>query len=167
MHCDGKEYPVKGGDAVFIPGNVDHYTLNSGGPGVLRRIEVNPLMAAESGGAQNNGGVGTGEPPVILNLQDLDLPPGAARSILGAEQGAPNYAMLYRALEPGESSPMHSHTWEHQAFILEGSCTLSCDSKDYQVSDGDAVLVPPNAEHEWRSDNGNQASWLVFNPLSS
>jgi len=28
--CDGKEYPVKEGDAMFIPGNVDHYTLNNG-----------------------------------------------------------------------------------------------------------------------------------------
>ena len=30
LHCDGKEYPVKAGDAMFIPGNVDHYTLNDG-----------------------------------------------------------------------------------------------------------------------------------------
>ena len=79
LFCDGKEYPVKGGDAIFIPGNVDHYTLNSGGPQRLRRIEVNPLTAARSGGAQNNGGVGTGEPPVIRNLGDLELAPGRCR----------------------------------------------------------------------------------------
>ena len=77
-----KEFPVKGGDAIFIPGNVDHYTLNSGGPGVLRRIEVNPLMAAQSGGAQNDGGVGTGEPPVIRNLADVGLVPRKANQIL-------------------------------------------------------------------------------------
>ena len=27
--CDGKEYPVREGDGMFIPGNVDHYTLNN------------------------------------------------------------------------------------------------------------------------------------------
>ena len=48
--CDGKEYPVREGDAMFIPGDVDHYTLNNGGQGVMRRIEINPLIAAQSGG---------------------------------------------------------------------------------------------------------------------
>lgn len=166
LFCDGKEYPVKGGDAVFIPGNVDHYTLNSGGPGVLRRIEVNPLIAAQSGGARNDGGVGTGEPPFIRNLQDMDTSPGTARPIIGPGDGAPNYTMLYRGLAPGESSPPHSHVWEHQAFILEGSCTFTCDGKDYRVTEGDAVLVPPNLEHTWHSSEDDKpASWLVFNPL--
>jgi quercetin dioxygenase-like cupin family protein len=50
--CDGKEYLVKAGDAIFIPGSVDHYTLNNGGQGVIRRIEVNPLIAARSGRAR-------------------------------------------------------------------------------------------------------------------
>src|SRR5215471_20267825 len=36
--CDGKEYPVKEGDAIFIREDVDHYTLNNGGQGVMRRI---------------------------------------------------------------------------------------------------------------------------------
>ena len=64
--CDGKDYPVKEGDALFIPGDVDHYTLNNGGQGLLRRIEINPLSASQ-GGARTNGGTGTGKPPVIRN----------------------------------------------------------------------------------------------------
>ena len=48
--CDGTDYPVKAGDAMFIPPNVDHYTLNNGGQGNIRRIEINPLVAAQSGG---------------------------------------------------------------------------------------------------------------------
>ena len=27
--CDGQEYPIREGDGMFIPGNVDHYTLNN------------------------------------------------------------------------------------------------------------------------------------------
>jgi quercetin dioxygenase-like cupin family protein len=49
LTCDGKEYPVREGDGMFIPGNVDHYTLNNQSSGVIRRIEVNPLIAAQSG----------------------------------------------------------------------------------------------------------------------
>ncbi|MCH7653974.1 MAG: cupin domain-containing protein [Chloroflexi bacterium] len=164
--CDDVQYPVRAGDAVFIPGDVDHYTLNNGGQGLLKRIEVNPLMAAQSGGAQNEGGEGTGKPPTILNLADIDLSPGSARPILTAAEGAINYTMFYRGLEPGESSPTHAHAWEHQAYILKGTCTLVCDGVDFRVREGDAILVPPHAEHEWRSDNGETAGWLVFNPIA-
>jgi len=58
--CDGKEYPIREGDGMFIPGNVDHYTLNNRRSGVIRRIEVNPLLASQSGGARNQGGQGNG-----------------------------------------------------------------------------------------------------------
>ncbi|CAI8004715.1 hypothetical protein GBAR_LOCUS3986 [Geodia barretti] len=41
--CDGVNYPVKAGDAMFIPGNVDHYTLNDGGEGDIQRIEIKSI----------------------------------------------------------------------------------------------------------------------------
>ena len=84
--CDGKEYPVKEGDAMFIPGNVDHYTLNYGGQGDILRIEINPLEAARSGGARNEGGPGTGQPPVIRNHKDLNTDTGSR--ILSTKDGA-------------------------------------------------------------------------------
>ena len=91
--CDGKEYPVKEGDAMFIPPNVDHYTLNNGGDGNIRRIEINPLIAAQSGGAQNDGGQGTGQPPVIRNHSELDRKLGHV--LIGGNDGADNYVMLH------------------------------------------------------------------------
>ncbi len=162
--CDGKEYSVKEGDAIYIPGNVDHYTWNNGGQGVIRRIEVNPLVAAQSGGPSNEGGQGTGQPPVIRNLQEIDQSDGPARRVLDVADGATNYIMAFRSLDPGSVAHKHIHPGEHQAYMLEGSCLLECDGKDYFVAEGDAVLVPPNSEHEWRSNSEYVAKWLVFNP---
>ena len=103
LHCDGKEYPVKEGDAMFIPGNVDHYTLNDGGQGDILRIEINPLEAARSGGARNEGGTGTGQPPVIRNHRDLNADTGSR--ILNTKDGVPNYVMLYNGpMMPGAVS---------------------------------------------------------------
>jgi quercetin dioxygenase-like cupin family protein len=168
--CDGKEYPVKEGDAIYIPGNVDHYTLNDGGSGVMRRIEINPLQAARTGGARNNGGQGTGEPPVIRNHRDLDRSVGHV--LISSKDGAPNYVMLHNdPMEPGAVSHAntggHTHQWEHVVFILEGSGTLVCDGKSYTVSQGDAVLVPPNVRHQWRNETRSTLVRATFNPVAS
>ncbi len=163
--CDGKEFPVKAGDALFIPPNVDHYTLNNGGQGVMRRIEVNPLVAAQTPGSRGEGGTaGTGQPPVIRNLDQIDGTDGPARPVLTVADGVPNYITAFRSLDPGSTAPRHTHPGEHQAYILEGSCILECDGVEHFVAEGDAVLVPPNAEHEWRSNSDYVAKWLVFNP---
>ena len=165
LFCDGVAYPVKAGDAIFIPGNVDHYTLNDGGDGGdIARIEVNPLLAAQSGGANNNGGQGSGQPPVIKNLADLDTSPGAARPVLTAADGAVNYVLSHRGMAAGEVSPEHTHAGEHLAWFLEGGCILTCDGVEYPVSEGDAILIPPNTPHEWSRSSGPVANWLVFNP---
>jgi quercetin dioxygenase-like cupin family protein len=165
LFCDGVEYPVKAGDAIFIPGNVDHYTLNNGGEGEIQRIEINPLLASQSGGANNNGGEGTGKPPVIKNLADLDTSTGAARPVLTAADGAANYTLAHRGMAAGEVSPDHTHAWEHLAYFLEGSCILTCDGQEYTVSEGDAILIPPFTAHEWSRSDGPVANWLVFNPV--
>src|ERR671923_1032986 len=95
--CDGKEHPVREGDAVFIPGGVDHYTLNNGGQGVMRRIEINPLIAAQSGGpgavSSTPRQPGKGAVPVIRNYRDLNAETGSR--ILNTRDGVPNYVMLY------------------------------------------------------------------------
>ncbi len=168
--CDGKEYPVRDGDALYIPPNVDHYTLNNEGREDIHRIEVNHLIAAQSGGAQNEGGTGTGQPPVIRNYRDLNKETG--HEILGSRDGAPNYLMLYNgAMAPGAVSHPdtggHNHPWEHTVFVLDGQATLVCGGKEYTVSQGDAILVPPNVHHQWRNNSDAPMNRVTFNPLSS
>ena len=149
---------------MFVPPNVDHYTLNNGGEGDIHRIEVNPLIAAQSGGGGTRTGGGTGQPPVIRNLSEIDRSDGPARRVLGADDGAVNYVMAYRGLDPGSTAPRHAHAGEHLGFVIEGTCILQVDGQDYTVRQGDVALVPPNSEHEWRSNSDAKAAWLVFNP---
>ena len=170
LFCDGKEYPVKAGDAMFIPPNVDHYTLNNGGSGNIHRIEINPLIAAQSGGARNDGGEGTGQPPVIRNHSELDRAKGHV--LITSADGAQNYIMLHNnPMQPGAVSHPetggHTHEWEHVVYMLEGTATLVCGGKDYTVPAGDAILVPPNEHHQWKNESQAPVVRVTYNPVAS
>ena len=168
--CDGKNYPVKEGDAILIPGEVDHYTLNDGGEGVIRRIEINPLVAAQTGGARPGGEVGNGKPPMIRNYKDLNAETGSR--IIGSNDGAPTYLMLYNgAMAPGavshQESGGHVHPWDHVVFILEGHASIMCEGTEYPVAAGDGILVPPNTFHQWRNTSDQPMTRVTFNALES
>ncbi|HAL48131.1 MAG: cupin domain-containing protein [SAR202 cluster bacterium] len=92
---------------------------------------------------------------------------GSKNPVLGPSDGVPNYVMLYVQHAPGASSPHHTHAWEHQAFIVEGEGVLWCDGKEFPIKAGDAVLVPPDSDHQFRNTGSTTLSRVTVNPLSS
>ena len=102
--ADGKEYPVKAGDAMFIPPMVDHVTRNDGGDGNIRRIEINPISAASGNARPGGSEPGAGTPPVIRNHADLNAETG--HTMLGGRDGCPTTSCCTRrdAARRGEPS---------------------------------------------------------------
>jgi len=47
-----------------------------------------------------------------------ELPGVVKREVITAADGAPHFCMRVFEVEPGSSSPSHSHPWEHEIFIL-------------------------------------------------
>lgn len=170
--CDGKEYPVREGDGMFIPPNVDHYTLNNKSHGNIRRIEINPLVASQNRSASKPGGSvkGTGKPPFIRNFRHLEMAKG--HMLLSSKDGVPNYVMLYNGpMLPGavshKESGGHTHPWEHLIYVLEGTGTLVVGGKSYKVTEGDAILTPPNVKHQWKNESKAPMLRVTFNPVAS
>ncbi|RDD53198.1 MAG: cupin domain-containing protein [Candidatus Korarchaeota archaeon NZ13-K] len=71
--------------------------------------------------------------------------------LISPKDGAPNFAMRLIRVEAGGVIPEHSHPWEHEIFILKGSGRIRVGEDTYQVSEGNAVLVPPNIPHEYHA----------------
>ena len=51
--------------------------------------------------------------------------------------------------------------------MLEGTATFVCDGKNYTVSQGDAMLVPPNVHHQWKNESQVPVSRVTYNPVAS
>jgi len=47
------------------------------------------------------------------------------RVVIGEEEGAPNFVMRVFDVEPGAVTPLHTHHWEHEVFVLAGRGRVS------------------------------------------
>ncbi len=76
------------------------------------------------------------------------------RELLTKADGTPSFAMRVFRLEAGGHTPRHLHDWEHEVFILEGEGSVLGPQGERSLRPGDAVLVSPNEEHQFRAGGG-------------
>jgi quercetin dioxygenase-like cupin family protein len=88
------------------------------------------------------------------------------RWLIGRPEGAPNFAMRVFELQPGGSTPLHGHDWEHEVFILEGTAEVHSEKGPIRVTAGDAVLVLPGERHQFRNTGPSVARFLCMIPLT-
>jgi len=100
--------------------------------------------------------------PVIKNISEHSQNP-----VLGSKDGVPTVVSLYHDHQPGETSPHHTHPWEHQAYITRGTGIIYVDGTNYPIKQGDFVLIPPNADHYFENTGESVLSRITFNPLES
>jgi quercetin dioxygenase-like cupin family protein len=88
----------------------------------------------------------------VKNYRDVEAEveaPGAAmRWVIDEKDGAPNFALRVIELEPGASSPFHSHSWEHEVFVLTGEGTVRSLKGLTPIGEGDTILILPDEVHQ-------------------
>ena len=92
--------------------------------------------------------------------------PGVTASWLWSEaDGAPTFALRLFEVEPGTSTPYHSHAHEHEVFVLCGQGRLQSKSREYALGPDDTVLVLPYEEHQFVNTGINSLRFLCVIPL--
>ena len=86
------------------------------------------------------------------------------RWLITKEMGAPSFAMRLFEMKPGGHSPLHSHSWEHEAFILKGKGVLVGKGREHAFVAGDAVYVAPNEKHQFRNNGKTTLRFLCLVP---
>jgi quercetin dioxygenase-like cupin family protein len=77
------------------------------------------------------------------------VPGVTVRWVIGEKDAAPNFAMRVFDVEPGASTPYHTHPWEHEVYILEGAGVVNTASGEKPFEKGHIAYVAPDEEHQF------------------
>ena len=86
------------------------------------------------------------------------------RWLITEKDGAPNFAMRLFELKPKGYSPLHMHNWEHEVYILEGECKVTCERQTKKATAGYVVFIPPNAEHQFANAGKTTLKFICLVP---
>ena len=86
------------------------------------------------------------------------------RWLITKDDGAEHFAMRLFKMAPGGHSPLHSHKWEHEVFILEGQCKVVCGDKTVEAEPGYTIFIPPEITHNFRNEGSATLKFLCLVP---
>jgi quercetin dioxygenase-like cupin family protein len=86
------------------------------------------------------------------------------RWLITKDMGANNFAMRLFEVEQGGYSPLHTHPWEHEVFILEGKGVVFDGAKAMPFKSNDVVFVPPDELHQFKNTGKKALIFLCLIP---
>lgn len=86
------------------------------------------------------------------------------RQLINQDDGAPSFAMRQFTVEVGGHTPRHSHDYEHEVFVLEGTGTIYEGDIEHPLKPGDVVYVAPNEIHQFRNTGHEALKFLCLIP---
>ncbi len=86
------------------------------------------------------------------------------RWLITKDDNAKNFAMRLFKIKPGGRSPQHSHSWEHEVFVLEGRGLVLCGNEEEPIGPGYVVFIPPNMSHCFRNPGDEPLKFLCLIP---
>jgi quercetin dioxygenase-like cupin family protein len=93
-----------------------------------------------------------------------EIPGVTMRVVIGPEEGAPYFNMRVFEVQPGHSTPHHSHWWEHEVFVLSGQGLVKTDQGDRPIRDGSTIFVPGGDLHQFRNTGDDALRFICLVP---
>ena len=94
-----------------------------------------------------------------------ELPGVVKREVITGDDGAPRFCMRVFEVEPGSSTPSHSHWWEHEVFILSGKGVVVSGEGETSIAEGSVVFVAPDEHHCFVNNGDETLRFICVIPL--
>jgi len=111
--------------------------------------------------------------PSVYSSESRELEPvsrtrGARKAeLIGASEGAPNFATRRFVLEPGARIPAHRHPdIEHEQYVVSGEITLGLGDESELARAGDVVFIPAETVHWYENRTDEPAEFLCTVPIT-
>ena len=87
------------------------------------------------------------------------------RRLISDPDGAEHFALRQFELEPGGHTPLHTHDWEHEIYVLDGQGIIQYEGQEYPLTSGNVLLVPANTQHQFRNTGQPPFRFLCIVPM--
>jgi quercetin dioxygenase-like cupin family protein len=94
-----------------------------------------------------------------------EVPGVYKREVVCADKGAPNFCMRVFDVEPGSSTPFHSHPWEHEVYVLSGWGVAKGDQGETQIGKDNVVYVAPDETHCFTNNSDEPLRFICVIPI--
>ena len=96
-----------------------------------------------------------------------EMPGVTKREVITAADGAPNFCMRVFEVEPGCSTPYHTHAWEHEVLILSGQGVVVSEEKETPIARDTVVFVAPDEHHCFVNKGDETLRFTCLIPLGT
>lgn len=87
------------------------------------------------------------------------------RWLWAEKDGAPHFALRLFEVQPGASTFYHTHSHEHELYILSGQAVLRGKDGERTLEPNDTVFVPGDEEHQFVNAGQDVLRFLCAIPL--
>ncbi len=87
------------------------------------------------------------------------------RWLISDKDNAPNFAMRLFEVGPGGHSPLHTHDWEHEIFVLEGEGVTFDGEKETQIKSGTVIYTAPGEKHQFKNIGDSILKFICLIPI--
>ena len=94
-----------------------------------------------------------------------ELPGVVKREVINADDGAPHFCMRVFEVQPGSSTPAHSHGWEHEVFVLSGQGVAKGEQGETPIAKDSVVFIPPDEHHYFENNGSEVLRFICVTPL--
>ena len=93
---------------------------------------------------------GAVKPSKLLPLNEVAAGTSTRTQVLiGADDGAPNFAMRRFVMGEGGGMPRHTNAVEHEQYVLRGRARVTIGDAVHDVQADDAVYIPAGVPHSY------------------
>ena len=131
--------------------------------GRLSKDGLLPLLDA----LKNRGGVAMKVSNYLDTEPDEEVTGVVKRAVITAEDGAPHFCMRVFEVKPGNSTPFHSHWWEHEVFILSGQGVVVSEQGEIPIEKDSVIFVAPDEQHCFVNNSNEPLHFICVIPLLS